>query len=177
MRVCPRPHPRQEGGPERVLRRTPRRGGGSAPPYWPLCGSLIELSCRRAARSQRGARYVIRTHSGAPGEVLASADNSAAPSSHTQGKKCPKFHPFPVGGGEKPAQDVLTPSISGPGRGSREQDRLGLVLHGGWGVAVQGHGPRKNSTGTVFHWFWLRPLVLAPPISSPGVPECIAVTN
>ena len=63
--------------------RTPF-GWGSAPLYWPLCGSLIELSCQQAAQSQCRVHYVIQTHSGAPREVLGSADNSTAPSSNTQ---------------------------------------------------------------------------------------------
>lgn len=63
--------------------RTPF-GWGSAPLYWPLCGSLIELSCQQAAQSQCRVHYVIQTHSGAPREVLGSADNSTAPSSDTQ---------------------------------------------------------------------------------------------
>lgn len=59
-------------------------GWGSAPLYWPLCDSLIELSCQQAAQSQCTVHYVIQTHSGAPREVLGSADNSATPSSNTQ---------------------------------------------------------------------------------------------
>lgn len=59
-------------------------GWGSAPLYWPLCGSLIELSCQQAAQSPCRVHYVIQTHSGAPREVLGSADNSTAPSSNTQ---------------------------------------------------------------------------------------------
>ena len=59
-------------------------GWGSAPLYWPLCDSLIELSCQQAAQSQCRVHYVIQTHSGAPREVLGSADNSTAPSSNTQ---------------------------------------------------------------------------------------------
>lgn len=58
--------------------RTPF-GWGSAPLYWPLCGSLIEPSCQQAAWSQCRVHYVIQTHSGVPREVLGSADNSAAP--------------------------------------------------------------------------------------------------
>lgn len=63
--------------------RTPF-GWGSALLYWPLCGSLIELSCQQAAQSQCRVHYVIQTHSGAPREVLGSADNGTAPSSNTQ---------------------------------------------------------------------------------------------
>lgn len=59
-------------------------GWGSAPLYWPLCDSLIELSCQQAAQSQCRVHYVIQTHSGAPREVLGSADNSTTPSSNTQ---------------------------------------------------------------------------------------------
>lgn len=63
--------------------RTPF-GRGSAPLYRPLCGALIEPSCQPAAWSQCRVHYVRQTHSGAPGEVLGSADNSSAPTSDTQ---------------------------------------------------------------------------------------------
>lgn len=61
-------------------------GWGSAPLYWPLCDSLIELSCQQAAQSQCRVHYVIQAHSGAPREVLGSPDNSTAPSSNTQSR-------------------------------------------------------------------------------------------
>lgn len=75
--------PCQEEGWSVFSGRTPF-GRGSPPLYWPLCGSLIELSCQQAARSQCRVHYVIQIHSGAPREVLGSADNSTAPSSNTQ---------------------------------------------------------------------------------------------
>lgn len=81
--VCLSPSPVRKEGWSVFSGRTPF-GWGSAPPYWPLCGSLIELSCQRAARSQCRVHYVIQTHSGAPREVLGSADNGTAPSSNTQ---------------------------------------------------------------------------------------------
>lgn len=81
--VCLSPSPVRKEGWSVFSGRTPF-GWGSAPLYWPLCGSLIELSCQQAAQSQCRVHYVIQTHSGAPREVLGSADNSTAPSSNTQ---------------------------------------------------------------------------------------------
>lgn len=81
--VCLSPSSVRKKGWSVFSGRTPF-GWGSAPPYWPLCGSLIELSCQRAAQSQCRVHYVIQTCSGAPREVLGSADNSTAPSSNTQ---------------------------------------------------------------------------------------------
>lgn len=81
--VCLSPSPVRKEGWSVFSGRTPF-GWGSAPPYWPLCGLLIELSCQQAAQSQCRVHYVIQTHSGAPREVLGSADNSTAPSSNTQ---------------------------------------------------------------------------------------------
>lgn len=81
--VCLSPSSVRKEGWSVFSGRTPF-GWGSAPLYWPLCGSLIELSCQQAARSQCTVHYVIQTHSGAPREVLGSADNDAAPSSNTQ---------------------------------------------------------------------------------------------
>lgn len=80
--VCLSPSPVRKEGWSVYAGRTPF-GWGSAPLYWPLCGSLIELSCQQAAQSQCRVHYVIQTHSGAPREVLGSADNSTAPSSNT----------------------------------------------------------------------------------------------